>query len=72
VYVAYEGGNVNKTGPSVIYGDTNASHAVGSTENTATSGWGGHAVYVSGFGQRNSDLLSGVNISTSVDTGWDH
>jgi hypothetical protein len=52
----------NKTGPSVIYGDTDTAHTAGSDENTATTS--GHAVYHIDGRKRNSTAGPGVNIST--------
>jgi parallel beta-helix repeat protein len=66
-------GTFTKTGNSVIYGDTDAIHTPGSTENTATAGQG-HAVLVSDTRKRNSDAPAGVNISTAQSGtagGWD-
>jgi hypothetical protein len=66
----------SKTGTSVIYGDTNKNpdddNLTDNTAKSADSG-GGHAVYFarSPTYYRDSDLLSGVGISTSdTVTNW--
>jgi hypothetical protein len=58
VYVSY--GTFRKTG-GVIYGDTDATHTAGSTENTATSGLG-HGVYLNGGKRRNATAGAAVNL----------
>jgi hypothetical protein len=67
-----ESGAFSKTGTSIIYGDTNTNHAWGSNENTATKSGGnyGHAVYRDNGNYRNSDLPSGVDLSTGSGTNW--
>jgi uncharacterized repeat protein (TIGR02543 family) len=65
----------NKTGDSVIYGDTDNTHEEGSTENTAmyAASTSGHAVFYnkSPYYYRDSTLLSGVDISTTdTVTNW--
>jgi hypothetical protein len=71
VFVA--AGSFNKTGNSVIYGDTNTTFGDDDTNNnTATGGaTNGHAVYYyNGSKYRNKTLGSGENIRTSSATGW--
>jgi uncharacterized repeat protein (TIGR02543 family) len=67
VVMGIDGGSFSKTG-GLIYGDTDAIHTPGSTENTAKYGnTGGHAVYYetnSGNYYRNATLDTGDNIST--------
>jgi hypothetical protein len=70
VYVA-DPSTFTKTGPSVIYGDTDT--VPGSTENTATAG-PGHAVRVSDGRKRNSDAPAGADIRTDtpgLPGGWE-
>jgi uncharacterized repeat protein (TIGR02543 family) len=72
VYAA-TGSTFNKTGNSVIYGDTDHTHTDGSDENTVTSGTHkGHAVYYDNDSKwRDKTLESGENISTSdTVTNW--
>jgi hypothetical protein len=63
-----------KTGTSVIYGDTDNTHTPESTENTAANSRG-HAVMYHPSGPysygRNTDLGSGIGITTSnLGSGW--
>jgi uncharacterized repeat protein (TIGR02543 family) len=68
--VFVNGASFNKTGNSVVYGDTDSTHTPGSTENTATSGnTCGHAVYFAGSSSlyayyRDDTLRAGDDIST--------
>jgi hypothetical protein len=69
VWVA-PGSTFSKSGGGIIYGDTDATHTSGSTENTATgaSSGNGHAVFydkdVTNKYYRDADLGAGNNIST--------
>jgi uncharacterized repeat protein (TIGR02543 family) len=70
--VFVNGVSFSKTGNSVIYGDTDSTHALDSTENTATSGnTCGHAVYFAGSSSpyayyRDATLGAGDDISTML------
>jgi hypothetical protein len=68
----YDLGIFTKSGPSVIYGDTDTTHTTGISENTAGGGFG-HAVFW-GYGgkQRDATLGSGDNLSTlDPSLNWD-
>jgi hypothetical protein len=63
-------GTFSKSG-GIIYGDTD--NTVGTNENTATSAasGAGHAVYDNaGARYRDSTLVTGDNISTSLPANW--
>jgi uncharacterized repeat protein (TIGR02543 family) len=67
-------GRFIKQSGGIIYGDTNTTHTTGSTENTASSGYG-HAVYVSSTQIRNTTAGVGVTLdstkSISEGGGWE-
>jgi hypothetical protein len=67
-------GAFEKTGDSIIYGDTDATHTAGSTENTAINGRG-HAVFMDyPTKQRNSTAGAGVMLDSTIEGsagGWE-